>query len=118
MSYDVELTDPVSGEVLLTDVPHQMKGGTYAAGGTQEMWINITYNYSPILYRVLGEGGIRSLYGKTGAETIQFIKKAAESLTDETGEDYWKPTEGNVKRALLQLGAMAAMRPDGIWRGD
>lgn len=30
----------------------------------------------------------------------------------------WEPTEGNAKRALLQLLAMARMRPDGVWNGD
>lgn len=37
---------------------------------------------------------------------------------DDVDTDYWKPTEGNAKRALLQLLAMAKIRPDGIWDGD
>lgn len=37
---------------------------------------------------------------------------------DEVSGDYWEPTEGNAKRALLQLLAMARMRPDGVWNGD
>ena len=32
--------------------------------------------------------------------------------------NYWEPTEGNVKVALLQLLELAKMRPDGIWDGD
>jgi hypothetical protein len=39
-------------------------------------------------------------------------------LGDETDPDYWKPAEGNVKRALMQLRALAVMRPDGVWSGD
>lgn len=27
-------------------------------------------------------------------------------------------TEGNAKRPLLQLAAMARIRPDGVWDGD
>ncbi len=27
-------------------------------------------------------------------------------------------TEGNAKRALLQLAALAKMRPDAVWAGD
>jgi hypothetical protein len=33
-------------------------------------------------------------------------------------EDYWEATEGNAKRALLQLMALSRMRPDGVWDGD
>lgn len=32
--------------------------------------------------------------------------------------DYWEATEGNAKRPLLQLAAMARIRPDGVWDGD
>ena len=44
--------------------------------------------------------------------------KAAAALGDDIDPDYWTPTEGNAKRPLLQLIAMAKMRPDGIWDGD
>ena len=36
MSYDISLTDPVTGETLELDTPHHMRGGTYAVGGTTE----------------------------------------------------------------------------------
>lgn len=39
-------------------------------------------------------------------------------VCDEVSGDYWEPTEGNAKRPLLQLAAMARMRPDGVWDGD
>ena len=39
-------------------------------------------------------------------------------LGDDVDDDYWKPTEGNAKRALYGLLAMAQMRPDGVWGGD
>lgn len=94
-----------------------MTGGTYAVGGTTELTLNVTYNYSKILYDVI-PGGIRSLYGRTAAETIPTLKNAAESLGNDCDADYWKPTEGNVKRAILQLLSMATMRPDGVWQGD
>ena len=41
-----------------------------------------------------------------------------EALIAQTDDDYWTATEGNAKRPLLQLLAMAKMRPDGIWNGD
>ena len=66
----------------------------------------------------LGKKGIRSIYGKTGAESIPVLRKATEALTDEVAPNYLKTTEGNVKKSLYQLLSMAHMRPDGVWYGD
>ena len=118
MSYDIYLKDPVTKETCTLSEPHHMRGGTYALGGTKECHLNITYNYGEILRKVLGEAGVRSIYGKTGADSIAVLEKAISELKDDVHEDYWKPTEGNTKRALLQLVALAKMRPDGIWDGD
>lgn len=49
---------------------------------------------------------------------IQILENAINQLGDDVDPDYWEPTEGNAKRALLKLLAMAKMRPDGIWDGD
>ena len=118
MSYDISLHDPVTRELLLAETPHDMRGGIYCAGGTRELWLNVTYNYAPHFKRVLGESGIRTIYGMTGAESIPVLEDAASKLADDASDDYWEPTEGNAKRALLQLAAMARLRPDGIWGGD
>ena len=117
MSYDIELQYPVTGRTLELDTPHQMHGGTYALGGTKEAELNITYNYAPFYYKLLGEKGIREIYGKTGAETIPILQNAINSLGDDV-DNYWTPTEGNAKRALIQLLTLAKMRPDGVWNGD
>lgn len=119
MSYDIDLADPVTGEVLQAEANHQIRGGTYCVGGTTDLSLNITYNYAKHYYRVMDEEkGIRSLYGKTGAETIPAIKKAIEALGTDVNDDYWKPTEGNARQALCGLLALAQMRPDGVWKGD
>ena len=118
MSYDISLHDPVTREVPCADMPHDMRGGTYCVGGTRELWLNVTYNYARHFRRVLGEKGIRSIYGMTGAESIPVLEDAASRLADDASDDYWDATEGNAKRALLQLAAMARLRPDGIWDGD
>lgn len=118
MSYDIHLLDPVSKKVIEFDTNHQIKGGTYAMSGTTEAWLNITYNYGKHFYRVMGDDGIRSIYGNTGAESIPILESAIEQLGDDIDPDYWKPTEGNAKRALCGLLAFARMRPDGIWDGD
>jgi hypothetical protein len=118
VSYDITLTDPVTGAMIMLDSPHEMRGSTYALGGSREAWLSVTYNYSQHFYRVMGEGGIRSIYGKTGAESLPILKAAADQLGSDVDPDYWAPTEGNAKRALLQLIALAELRPDGVWAGD
>lgn len=119
MSYDTSLHDPITKEVLQLDAPHQMKGGTYALGGTTEAHLNVTYNYFPHYYRVFGgEKGIRTIYGMTGAESIPVLTNAIAQLGDDVDDDYWAPTEGNAKQALTQLLALAQLRPDGVWQGD
>lgn len=117
MSYDIELTDPVSGSVLELEAPHHMRGGTYQLGGCASACLNVTYNYSGHIGRVL-PGGIRSIYGKTGVQSIPMLKAAIEQLGDDVSDNYWDSTDGNVKRALCQLLALAEMLPHGIWKGD
>ncbi|MCL2427438.1 MAG: hypothetical protein FWD05_14020 [Oscillospiraceae bacterium] len=54
----------------------------------------------------------------TGAKSIKVLDEAVQKLGDDVCSDYWEPTEGNAKAALLKLIALAEMRPDGIWDGD
>ena len=117
MSYDLYLKDANTGEVLHAPKIHQITGGTYALGGTTELHLNITYNYS-VHYRMLGEEGIRSIYGMTGAESIPILREAVAQLGEDVSDNYWEPTEGNAKAALVDLVVLAMMRPDGVWDGD
>lgn len=135
MSYDISLIDPVTKEILVTDAPHQMRGGTYAIGGTDEMWLSVTYNYGR-WYRkdyAFGKNGIRSINGLSGAESISVLKNAIAGLEESKEElpeeevnqcleqgisGYWMPTRENAIRPLYQLLAMAQMRPDGVWESD
>lgn len=95
-------------------------------GGSKELTLNITYNYSEILHRVIQpentpseyKTGIRSLYGMTALEAIPILETAISSFKNDVDEDYWKATEGNVKRALNNLLTMCKMRPDAIIDGD
>lgn len=120
MSWDIYLTDRVTGSVLRLDSPHMMRGGTYQVGGTTELWLNVTYNYSQIYRRdsVFGKDGIKTIFGKTGLESIPLLEKAINALGNDVTENYWDATEGNAKRALVQLLTMAKMRPDGVWKGE
>lgn len=115
MSYDVKLVDAAGETIQLPQ--HQLRGGTYQVGGTTQAWLNITYNYSRIIGRVL-PGGIRGLYGQTAARTMPALAAAIAQLDDDTCDDYWQATEGNVKRALLNLLALAQQAPLGVWQGD
>lgn len=117
MSYDVYLAD-IDGEPIYLDEPHDQRGGTYELGGTREAWLNVTYNYGPILRRVLGPDGIRTLYGRRGIESIPLLINAIEMLDDDVSEDYWEATEGNVRVALSGLLFLAQRAPQGIWKGD
>jgi len=120
MSYDICLKDPVTREVIILNRAHHLRGGTYAVGGTKEAWINVTYNYAPLFRQTIDEEkGIRFIYGMTGAASLPILRRAAGLLGDDVDDDdYWSPTEGNVKRAILKLTALAEMCPDGIWDGD
>lgn len=140
MSYDISLVDPVTKETLQMDSPHQMKGGTFALGGTTEMWMNVTYNYARWYYKdgvfPFKDGekqGIRAIYGMSGAESIPILKDAIhvlEGLSEEISDDerkkceeqgatgYWLPTRTNAIKPLYSLLAFAQLRPDGVWEGD
>lgn len=129
MSYDVRLIDHTTHKVLEAENPHFMQGGTFCPGGTKELWLNITYNYAAVLCKVLQRDvidqdtgkrttlvGLDAINGIYAAETISMLRKAINSLPDEgANESYWHPTEGNVKKVLIQLKALADMRPDGVW---
>jgi hypothetical protein len=114
MSYDVYLIDRVSVEPIVFDEKHNITGGTYEAGGTNKAWLNITWNYGKHYGRVLGEGGIMVLEGKTGWEAMPILEKAIEQLGEDVDNDYWKPTEGNARKALVNLMNLCAMAPEGI----
>lgn len=118
MSYDIYLADPVTGETLMVANAHHIRGGTYRVRGTDELHLNITYNYAPQFRKVLGEEGIRSIYGQTGAESIPTLFEAINALDVDVTDNYWDSTEGNARRALCGLLAFAHLRPDGVWRGD
>ncbi len=80
MSYDLELIDLKTGKVLELDEPHYFSGGTFQVGGTTELRYNITYNYAKIFYPLLGEKGIRFLYGQTGEQVIPILEQAIAKL--------------------------------------
>ena len=108
MSYDIHLTERVSGETIKLPIKHIMTGGTYQAdydertktfspAAIQDAWLNITYNYSRYYYEA-AEGderfygvedrnddgyhncGIRGIYGKTGLDSIPMLRDLASRI--------------------------------------
>ena len=114
MSYDCYLKDAVTGETLQSDTEHFIRGGTCCIGGCKDLWLNVTFNYAPIIAKVM-PCGIKGFDGKTAVDTIPLLEQAIAKLGDDVVDDYWTATEGNVKRALNGLLALAKMRPDGVW---
>ena len=115
MSYDVTIVDK-SGEAIYVDEPHGLIGGTYSPT-SRELWVNITFNYAKIFNRedVFGEGGIKNLIGMSVEEALPIVTKAASVLKEDYAEDYWTPTEGNVKKSLMNLISLMKLAPnDGI----
>lgn len=134
MSYDIHITDPTTGEPIETTAPHFLRGGTYAQGGTRELWLNITFNYSEWYYRAdtLGEstvkrvdtgkgymetveperGGIPGLAFRSIPEARELVFRAIQNLHGEPDTDYWKPCEGNARLALQDLLTLLLMAPD------
>lgn len=121
MSYDISIVDKDKNLLHAKNI-HQLKGGNYILGGTTALHLNITYNYSPYFYKYIDKKeGIRWLYGKKVSETIPKLEEAASQLLDISYEkDYWAPTEGNVKQAILDLIELAKMAPseESYWDGD
>jgi hypothetical protein len=116
MSYDIHLEYPDERECL---VGNHEGGGTRVLGGTDEAWLNVTYNYSRFFYRNLDdELGIRWLYGKTGQEAGPQLRGAIGRLEGEISA-WSKPftvLENDFLRDRVKIADPAGGRDDqGIW---
>lgn len=121
MSYDIHIVDRDTKQEIEIDTPIDLRGGTFAAGGTQKLWLNITYNYAPFFRKVFaehGDGGIHCIEGQKVSDTIPWIEEAISCLGDDIDSNYWAPTEGNAKRSLINLLKLARMYPGGEWTID
>lgn len=117
MSFDIYMVDKFSGKTLQVD--HHFGGGTTIAGGYDEAWLNVTYNYSPHYYKHLSpRKGIRWIYGKTGKQVYARLKSAIDALGQDVSDNYWDPTEGNARKALETLLSWCVQHPKGVFRGD
>ena len=79
MSYDISIIDPVTKKTI--KVAHNdLRGGTYAIGGTDEAYFNITFNYGDMFSLFMGKGGLHQLDGKKVSETIGQLKRAISDI--------------------------------------
>ena len=53
---------------------------TFQLGGCREAWLNVTYNYAEHYGRVIGDKGIRTIYGMSGTESIPCYRPLLRSL--------------------------------------
>ena len=121
MSYDITFYQGDLPCTLPFAPPH---GGTCCLSeGYREAWLNITSNYAElfakhglsIVKREKPKRGARTLEGKTSAECVRVLTSVIPKMGNETTPDYWQATEGNAKKALVDLLTIAvAVPPDAI----
>lgn len=111
MSWDCTVVYKDTREDVKLDKPIDIKGGTYNMFGTNELWLNVTYNYSQF-YRKKLPDSLRTLDGMDVKESIPILQDLADSLGDDKTSNYWEPTEGNAKSAILKLLKLAELAPE------
>ena len=118
MSWDCVVVYKDTKEDVKLDKPIDLKGGTYNVFGTDILWLNVTYNYSQSYRKKLPES-LRSLDGMDVKESIPILQDLADILGDDKTSNYWEPTEGNAKAALMKLIKLAKLAPDNtMWEVD
>lgn len=111
MSWDCTVVYKDTREDVKLDKPIDIRGGTYSMFGTNELWLNVTYNYSQFYRKKLPES-LRTLDGMDVKESIPILQDLADSLGDGKTSNYWEPTEGNAKAAILKLIKLAELAPE------
>ena len=112
MSYDIYIIDPETNETRWLDKPNPVTGGTRAVGGTDEAWLNVTYNYSPHYYKLWGHG-LGRFHGMKVSEVKPKLEAGVVELGCEMSEDYWAGTQGNAGAALADLLTLFGLCEDG-----
>lgn len=96
-------------------VDSHSEGGTYVMGGIGSAELNVTYNYSPLLYDALGFS-FRELTDKQAHEVIRPLEQAVDKLGLAWDSNYWAATPGNAGRALATLLSWARQHPSAYFR--
>lgn len=85
---------------------------------------NITWNVAPMFYAAIPDEGIRTIYGKTGAEALPILQEIRAYF--EGNKDYLtslEPSNGwgtfnTTYRCLCKMVRISMNNPDEIWQGD
>lgn len=116
MGYDIKLLDK-NKKIVQSERALYSLGGYFDKTGIHEMECGITYNYSSVLNKVFPDSkGIKYLNNRIARDTYSVLGNAINKLQDNYSNDYFEPTEGNVKKALLSLYQMALRKPDAVWQ--
>lgn len=120
MSYDISLVDKYTGRTIHNTTNHNISGTTYAMNGTDELWINISYNYRNWFMKCFKNDGIHFLEGKVSSETWEPLQKALVFLASnydikDCSSDPWSPESGDAYDMIINLLNLAYIAPDGVW---
>ena len=74
MGYSIYIVHPDTGDVIEIDEPHHIIGSTYKLGGSTELHLNITYNYSAFFYRKETLGVSTEEWRDTGKGYCETVK--------------------------------------------
>ncbi len=97
---------------------HYITGGMFAVGGTDDPWLHVTFNYAEAFCKFLGGDGINDFHDRPVRETLPKLIEAVSNMHGEPDDDYWKPTEGNARAALMNMIQLACLSPEtlnGYW---
>ena len=89
MSYDIRIVDKETKMPIMLENKHDIIGGTYAVGGTRELWLNITYNYAPFFRKVFsmqGTDGIHCIDGENAASTTAWMVAGRSNPGEDVGD--------------------------------
>lgn len=119
MSYDITIKNKATGKTVYLKDNHNITGGMSCAGGTNEAWLNITYNYADFFREVIDpERGIRAIYGMDLKDAVELLKTSNQKLADiytkknfhmDPANDYWAKTPGNAAKAINDLIRLAEL---------
>lgn len=121
MSYDIFLVDKDTGKTLYNTTKHNISGTTYAMNGTDELWVNYSYNYREHFQHCFGPDGIHFLQDKVSRSTWSRLMQAMEYLSQyyditKNSSNPWKPYPADAYDAIMNILNLGFMAPDGIWK--
>jgi len=98
MSYDIYLMDPHTGKNLEIKNKHTISGGTYCVGGTERLWLNVTYNYVKHFKKVFGKKELELSMGKLLKKQFPYLR-----MRFQNSEMMWMMIIGNQPKEMPKM---------------